>query len=338
MPLPLLRRGAATALTGVDPARSLGDLHKDLHKVWVFFAVLLALRAAGPCRLPEAMGLGFAFVAAWGIAQSAPSLLHRSGGDWVRAHAFVHPVTYGDTLGLGFLGGLAWLGAPGARPRARRWVLAGLALLGLALALSQTRGAFLGLLAGFAALCAAHRGFRPWLKWALPAAVLGAAAFMLLPSHRAAITGLWDPQSAIRANQWNRVILWDVAWRAFQDHPWLGVGPANYATVFSRYFQGLMEGIPVWSSAHNILLQQLAERGIVGLAALLTLGAALLAQAWRRCRVEPTALTLWGFAATAGFFVMNLTESAFQNEQIATMFLFIWALGQAGAEGAAPRI
>ena len=63
-------------------------------------------------------------------------------------------------------------------------------------------------------------------------------------------------------------------------------------------------------------------------AALLALFWSFLARAWRHARRDSNALSLWALAATAAFLVMNLTESAFQNEQIATLFLFIWALGE----------
>ncbi len=326
-----------TSLTGVAPAHSLHNFHKDFHKLWAFIILVLAWRTA-PKRFPMiALALGFVFIAAWGLAQSGLScyqvfIVHGLTQDWLRAHAFVHPVTYGEMLAMGFLGGLAWLGSRASRQSTQPWVVGSLALLGAALILNQTRGAFLGILVGLATLCVAEPAFRRWLKWGLPAAALGTAAFaLLLPSHRSPIAALWHPGTAGDARQGlDRLVLWDVAWRIFKDHPWLGVGPANYATVFTRYFQGILDKTRVWSSAHNIILQQLAERGLVGLTALLALGWALLTRAWQRVRQAPNARTLWALAATTAFFVMNLTESAFQNEQITTLFLFIWTLGEAG--------
>jgi O-antigen ligase len=323
-----------TSLTGVAPAVSLRNFHKDLHKLWVLLILLPALRAGTGRRPAIALALGFAFIAVYGVFHSCldsyrsyhGAIFSGYGHTWIRAHAFTHPVTYGEMLALGFLGCLSFLGSPEAQLKERRPKIMLLALLTAGLVLSQTRGAFLGIVAGFVALCVVEPAFRRWLKWGLAAAVLGAVAMELHPSQRSIIASLRNYGTAAGANpQLHRFILWDVAWRIFKDHPWLGVGPANYATVFTRYFQGMIEGIPIWGSAHNIFLQQLAERGLAGLATLLALCWVFLTRAWRRVRLVSDAWTLWALAATVCFLVMNLTESAFQNEQITTLFLFIWA-------------
>ncbi len=330
-----------TSLTGVAPSISLRNFHKDVHKLWVLILLLPALRAVQPRRLPVALAASFGFLAAYGIFQSCLDSYRSYHGvafygytyAWVRAHAFTHPVTYGEMLALGFLGCLSFLGCRQGRPKGLRAKIILLGLLTVALILNQTRGAFLGLLAGFAVLCWVEPAFRRWLKWGLAAAALCAFAMELLPSQRSILTSLRDFGANPDANmQLHRLILWDVAWRIFKDHPWLGVGPASYATVFTQYFQGMMEGNRIWSSAHNIFLQQLAERGLAGLMTLLALCWLLLAQAWRRARLSADAWGLWALSATVCFLVMNLTESAFQNEQITTLFLFIWACGQSYSE------
>jgi len=329
--------GAAilTSVTGVSPSVSLHNLPKDFHKLCAFLILLLAFRATPARRLTIALALGFVFVAAAGIAQSVLDsyrrfLVYGEFWVWIRARAFVHPVTYGELLGFGLLGGLAFLlkpptPAPGRLPAQVFLVLAGSALL-----LSQTRAAFLGVLAGFAAMCAAEPALRRWLKWGFAAAVLSVALMEALPTHRSLIASLRDNGVAIGANpHLNRFILWDVAWRIFKDHPWLGVGPANYATVFADYHQGLIEGQRVWGAAHNVFLHQLAERGLAGLTALAALWGVLLTRAWQRARARPCAWNLWSLAATTAFLFMNLTENAFQNEQVTTLFLFIWTRAEA---------
>ncbi|MCX5796557.1 MAG: O-antigen ligase family protein [Elusimicrobia bacterium] len=324
-----------TSLTGVLSKNSLHDLHKDLHKFGVFLGLLVALRAAPARRLPGALALGFTFIAGFGIAQfclDAHRALQAYGtlSAGIRAHAFVHPVTYGEILALGLLGALSAVGATGSTQTQRRPALAFLALGAAALILNQTRGALLGVAAGFAALCAAEPSFRRWLKWGVAAAVLGAILMELLPTGRSLMASVAHHGTAVGGNpQLHRFILWDVAWRIFKDHPWLGVGPANYATVFAEYHQGMFEGQSVWGSAHNLFLHQSAERGLLGLAALAALWTAFLAGAWKRARALPDAWNLWALAATAAFFVMNFTETAFQIEQVTTLFLLIWARAEA---------
>ena len=142
--------------------------------------------------------------------------------------------------------------------------------------------------------------------------------------------------SATENQQFNRVIFWKVAWGMFLDHPWLGVGPGHYQTAYSDYFQGKLAGQWVWGSAHNLYLHQLAERGLLGLSALLAALSALTWRAWRRARLLPDGLNLWALAACAAFLVMNLTEVAFQNEQVTTLFLFIWTWAEARQKSIMP--
>jgi O-antigen ligase len=164
-------------------------------------------------------------------------------------------------------------------------------------------------------MAAARPALRRWLKWGIAAAAL-AVYFASFRRYGSTPEMNW---------QFTRLALWDAAWSIFKDHLWLGVGPSNYATVFTDYHHGLIEGRAVWGSAHNIFLQHLAERGLAGLAALLALFGAFLSRAWAGARSAPGPAGLLALGVVTAFLVMNLTESAFQNEQITTLFLAIWA-------------
>ena len=67
------------------------------------------------------------------------------------------------------------------------------------------------------------------------------------------MTGLWDA----------RLPIWSHAWQTFLQHPLMGQGPHTFSYTS-------VDGIQV-SWAHNLYLETLAEQGILGLAALLTL-------------------------------------------------------------------
>lgn len=62
----------------------------------------------------------------------------------------------------------------------------------------------------------------------------------------------------------SRLLLIDQAWNLFRQHPWLGAGWAE----FSWYNFTVTEAYPslkgLWHHAHNLVLQLLAETGIVG--------------------------------------------------------------------------
>ncbi|MBI5245388.1 MAG: O-antigen ligase family protein [Elusimicrobia bacterium] len=345
-----------TAWTGVSPAHSLRVIHKELHKVWAASLILLACARSRTPRLQQAMLLSFTFLAAYGIAQSAvlnleATRLHGANWSWVRARGFVHPVTYGEMLGLSLLGGLAFLGRCEPASPSRRPILLFLALGTVAFILNQTRGAFLGLLAGAAALAACERSLRRWWKWALAAALPAIILLEALPTGRSLLPiAQWQAlaKPAINMNaqsdrlvpwraQFDRLVLWRVAVRAFRDHPWLGVGPDNYETVFPKYFSGTLQGQAVWSSAHNLFLEQLAERGLAGFTVLCVFFVTLLHRAWRRAREDPDPWNLWAWSVGVAFLFMNLTETAFQNEQVTTLFLLIMARAEAGRAGASSR-
>ncbi|MFA6003062.1 MAG: O-antigen ligase family protein [Elusimicrobiota bacterium] len=329
--------GIAAAISGVSPRASLTPLQKDAHKLWAFYLLSLAFTAAPVRRLHWPMALGFMVIACAGIFQSA----HCVFAQWmhpvmnwtmIRASGFVHPVTFGGLLAFALLGNICFLALDDAGPLVRRlaWAFFGLVLA--ALLLSQTRAAFLGVGAGFIAMCIAEPKLRRWLKYALAAAILGALVLELLPTHRSLISSIHEYGASAASNsQMARLALWKTAWRMFCDHPWLGVGPGNYATLFTDYYQGVIDGQRTWGSAHNIFLHQLAERGILGFTALLALWTTLFRCAWQRWQAAKGAWSLFALSATAAFLVMNLTENAFQNEQVATLFLLIWTRAQYSA-------
>ncbi len=77
-----------------------------------------------------------------------------------------------------------------------------------------------------------------------------------------------------------------------------------------------------------------AGMGALGFAALAGVWTVFLRRAWRRCRARGSAWNDWALAATAAFFIMNLTETAFQNEQVTTIFLLIWTRAEAADHAA----
>jgi O-antigen ligase len=258
-----------------------------------------------------------------GIWQSAT---HRLPGQWLRAHGFFHPVTFGEVLALTALGALCYLGSAEATKNGKRAAAGFLAATGAGLLFNQTRAAMLGLAVGFASVC--------WLKprlrrWIVPvAAALGALGLLweFMPTGGRSFSDL------LHASQQGRLEMWSAAWRMFLDHPLTGVGPGNYNELFARYAGRVVENQATWGSAHDLYLHQLAERGLVGGAALLSLLGVMTREAWRRAKASAAARDLWAWGAMIAFLFMNLTEVAFQNELVTTLLLFIWCWSAAGAQ------
>lgn len=311
------------AATSTSPAASLHDAFKDLHRLWSLglFVAALALEPETPLR--PALGISFGAVALFGVAQAVFS--GRPDELMVRAHAFVHPVVFGEQMALAVLYGACVLLNQTQR-RARGAATVFTALVFAALVLSQTRMALLAALAGFSLVALLEPRAR---RWALPALLTVAAvgiAWEFLPNGGRTINSLltsYDPGNPHQA-RWG---LWDTALKMFHDHPLFGVGPGGYHRLFKTYYAGELDGESQWGSAHNLYLHQLAERGALGAIALLVLCATLFARAVRAARNDTDTRALWAAGSIAAFLVMSLTETAFQNEQFSTLLLLVWTWG-----------
>lgn len=185
-----------------------------------------------------------------------------------------------DIAMLGFL-------LPGDKHRL--WPL-GLWAIGVPLAVvfyfCGTRGAFLGLIAG-GLVAAAYTGVAhpAWRRRALPAIAAVLLAILLLVFFQNTAFVKHIPGSRIFDISFGaetfstRTIMWSIAWHAFTDHPLLGVGPENFIWVFDRYFDthyyDPAAGFGAWfDRAHSIVFDYLAETGILGFLAYLSMFAA----------------------------------------------------------------
>lgn len=315
--------GLISALWSPNPAHSLHDSAKDLHRLWALglFAAALALEPEAPLR--PAFGLAFGAMALVGIAQSAFGL--RIEGSLVRAHGFVHPVVFGEQMAVAALGAACVLLRPTLK--ASRGAAASFAaLIFTALVLSQTRMALLSFLAGFAVVALLEPRARRWAFPALLAVAAVAVAWEFVPNGGRTLSSLLAPYDPANPHQ-ARWALWDAAWRMFRDHPLLGVGPGGYHHNFPVYHPGPLDGESGWGSAHNLYLHQLAERGALGALALLALCATLFTRAARAARSDTDTRSLWAAGAIATLLAMSLTETTFHNEQFSTLILLVWAWG-----------
>lgn len=319
--------GSLASALGYGMGASAHDCIKDLHRLWSLSLFVAALALEPEAPLWPALASGFSLAAALGIAQSV-FLPSDGSSTWTRAHAYVHPVTYGEQMAFAALGGLCWLGRPTA-PDARAWRWAALTtvLCAAALALSQTRGALISLCLGAAAIAVLEPRLRRWAATAIVLGALSTVAGQIFRYGRGSFGSALIPH-----DQQTRLSLWRGAWRMFRDHPWTGVGPGHFRTQFGRYFSAPLEDQSSWGTAHNLYLHQLAERGLIGIVALTALTGILLWRSWRAGRAKPDAASLWAVAAGAAFLIMNITETAFQNEQLSTLFLLIWAFGTRAQE------
>jgi putative inorganic carbon (HCO3(-)) transporter len=173
--------------------------------------------------------------------------------------------------------------------RRRRWqqtlllavAATSLALMGIALVMSWSRGGWLGASAAvaFMLLISNRWGRMLFLAIAIALALsLAAGGLGLLPPailQRVTdalpyVAGIDLRTVEVNDANWaliERMAHWQAGWQMFSASPWRGVGIGNYATVYPLY------ALPRWRDplghAHNYHLNIAAETGLIGLSAYL---------------------------------------------------------------------
>jgi O-antigen ligase len=209
------------------------------------------------------------------------------------------------------------------RGRTRGWYAIAVAVLALALALTFTRSAWLGVIAAFVMVLLRRRS--RWL-WGLPVVIL--LLFFVAPErYRERALSSFDPTHPM--NQ-ERVQLWKTGLEIWRDHPWTGVGLGDLIPVNRLYVDPGVE--VVHGHLHSNLIQVLATRGILGVAAFvwLQVGFAILLWRARASDTETAALLLGVWGSFWGFQLMGLFEWNFGDVEVMIPLYFL--LGAAAAQ------
>ncbi len=207
----------------------------------------------------------------------------------------------------------------------------------LALVMSWSRGAWLGLAAavGVMLLAVVVRSGRGAVLIAvlvlLAAYLLFAGGISLIPPAIVQRFGDFTPYlgladvRGVEVTDANFAVLermahWQSALAMWTDHPWLGVGIGNYEAVYGDY------ALPLWphalGHAHNYYLNVAAEAGLLGLGAYLLLWGAALLLAWRAARRASG--WEWGLAlGVLGVLVHLSVHSIFDNLYVHSMYLHL---------------
>jgi putative inorganic carbon (HCO3(-)) transporter len=226
----------------------------------------------------------------------------------------------------------------------RLYALAALVLGLVALVLTYSRGAWMGMVAslGLLALLLAFRFTRHWPPFwrrTLPLLLVvgGAVVLAVLVTQveplrvrvMSLVAGREDSSNNFRIN------VWSAALAMVQDRPWLGIGPGNTAfnLIYPLYQQPKFNAL----SAYSIPLELLVEAGVPGLLA----GLAVLVTAVRTGlglgRGDgPLALpALAAVAMFTGLVVQGLTDTIFFRPEVQLVAFFGLATLAAGAATAA---
>jgi putative inorganic carbon (HCO3(-)) transporter len=218
-----------------------------------------------------------------------------------------------------------------------RWALllapaAGLGIV--AILLSYTRNAWVGLAAGFLLLAVLWRR-----RVLLLYPVLAVAVWLAFPravlERAVSIVDLRQPAN------YDRLCMVVSGTQMVRDYPWVGVGLNMVSRVYPLYRR---DDAPRWRvpHLHNNLLQIAAERGIAALAAYLWLLAAFGLVTWRgvkRLHGPPRSVVAAALVGVAGITIAGLFEYNFWDAEIQYLMLVLMGTGvgmvaRAGTEAA----
>lgn len=217
---------------------------------------------------------------------------------------------------------------------------AAVVVMAVGLAATQSRGGLIA--AGVAALgsLVIWRGRRIAVGSLIVLAAGAAAGFF------AASPSAWHRIHAGGNTGSGRTDIWQIAWRVVHDHPFFGVGLAQFPQVSPTYVRrpGALTYVAVIIDnkivVHNVYLQLWAETGIIGLVLFLALLGASLLGGWRACVLfesqrdpEMLALARTALLAMLGMLAASFFLSDDSNRQTWVLI----ALGPAMAAVAARR-
>jgi O-antigen ligase len=215
-----------------------------------------------------------------------------------------------------------------------RWADVAIALAGaIAMALTLTRGAYLGLAVGVVAVLLAAR---PRLALAAPFAI--ALFFVLMPLPvRDRLASATNPRDVTMND---RVAMWKAGRAMVADHPLTGVGPGRVKGLYPSYrVPGWVTPVP--GHLHNNLVMIAAETGIPSLLAYLAFVAAFFLGALRVLRRAPRGdpargVTLGAIGAMAALFAAGMFEYNFGDVEVLMATLVVATLPFATARATRP--
>ncbi len=245
-----------------------------------------------------------------------------------------HYMTYSGILMLVDVMIIALLACTPARDRGRKiwWVWICLVLVTLALVMTYSRHAWVGLVAGIVVIAISIR------SWKLVVVPMVLVALLVLAQGTLSerIQDIFDTSTNVsnidRLNQLKSGL------QMISDHPLKGVGPGMVEPLYPAYrtTQAVKE---VTSHLHNTPVQLFAETGLVGLALWLwfvlrlftVLGGRLQGMGVFSRRPAPAGrpwdrrlfYQLGSLAAAAAFFTAGLFEYNFGDTEVLVLFMFI---------------
>jgi O-antigen ligase len=323
---PLAAYGAATLVSAAlspDPRTSL----IDCKQLVLFLIVPLVYRFARGTRPHTVLTVVItcaAISAVFGIVQYG--ILHYDNLGQRPQGTLGHWMTYSGLL-------MAVIGVAIARVifghSDRTWAALVLPALGVAVALTFTRGAAVGACAAIALLFSL-KDFRLFAVLPIAAAIFIAIAPGQIARRYASMFNMNDP--TVR----DRYTMLRIGERMVRAHPLTGVGPNMVQPLYVSYkgSDSLVgpDGVThINPHLHNDFLQIAAERGLPALALWLWFIVALVRDSWQRFQAGQRELAATAMATVVALLTAGLFEYNFGDSEVLMLFLTVVTLPAAAA-------
>ena len=318
---------------------------KDWRSYWLLLIYFLVAANLAAHRLRE--------VAFWVLFASMTisclvAFVQRAGGiDWWfiqlgekhRVESTLYTMTFAGILyqviilnfALALRGAAPGLSAARWRLRAGWWAVllwAGVGVQFVAIIMTVTRGAWVALFAGLATVCVMVRNKTALALSALAVAVVLVFAFATVEDTGRNISPAKFAQE-IDIHARTRLVLWDIAWDLIKQHPLLGVGMGDFSTEADNLVGE--RNITTTTDTHNVYLQVLATRGLVGFIPFVLFWVVVLRSLFGLKRRSERGSVDWHYAVaaigvTVAMLFGALTENNIDDEEVFISYLFILGL------------
>lgn len=285
-------------------------------------------RAVGVLLFSAAASCGVAFIQRAGGLNAGPVHI----GAEHRVSSTLFTMTLAGILCQLVPFGTAVAASASAR-RWRTWAVIAVVMMFAALLLTMTRGAWIAVFAGLAvvAVLLRSRALALATALALGALILFSQAYKNDQGRTLAVDTF--ATSEADRNVSTRLVLWEMSWRMFLDAPVLGVGMGDYSIEAERRLSERQVRTTV--DSHNIYLQILATRGLVGFIPFIAYFAVLIVSLWKKMRMAPAGSLARHYAAgalgaTAAVLVGALTENNLDDAEVFAAFMFLVGVARAG--------
>ena len=218
----------------------------------------------------------------------------------------------------------------------RNWVLGAISISAIALIQTGSRGAIVALAVGLVVGFTAYVFWARNKAWAIALFIslsLGVSGYVVIKNFgidHPALASFWDSHSNLKRLFWtadikDRLQIWRLTLPGIAQRPIFGWGPGNYEMLFDAHYipeegcapQGL-------NDPHNLVLELLSTKGVVGILAFLFLWATLLKSLFLSVRQRHLS---WAQGSTLlGTLVSSQVPLFFNPESTATLLLNFFLL------------